>query len=53
MTKVIDNIEDVVLGVVSIVENYNVVEMVVGVFSRVPAMEGDRMKLLRNLGHKK
>lgn len=53
VTKVVDNIENVVLGVVSIVEHYNVVEMVVGVLSRVPAMEGDRMKLLRDLGHKK
>jgi len=51
MTKVVHKIENVVLGVVSIVEDYNVVEMVVGVLSRVPAMEGDRMKLLRNLGN--
>jgi len=51
MTKVVHKIENVVLGVVSIVEDYNVVEMLVGVLSRVPAMEGDRMKLLRNLGN--
>lgn len=51
MTKVVHKIENVVLGVVSIVEDYNVVEMLVGVLSRVPAMEGDRMKLLRDLGN--
>lgn len=53
MTKIVHKIEDVVLRVVSILDHYNVVEMVKGVLSRVPAMESDRMELLRNLGHKK
>jgi len=53
MTKIVHNIENVIFRVVSIVEHYNVVEMFEGVLSRVPAMESDRMKLLRNLGHKK
>ena len=46
VAKVVNEVHNVILWVVSVLNNYDIPEVVVGMLSGAPAMEGYRVQLL-------